>query len=293
MKESIQPRVGNNQQSNELTERIVTIYCLIDDLVRCVFNKNSIGRPATLTLTECCLVSILRQYWGCKDWKHTYKIIVQYHSREFRGIGSYKSFVSCMNRNGIFMQVINQILMIIAQRISRGVWIVDGSKIPVCSNHRIRSNKVMKEISSLMKGSMGYWYGLKLNLCVSESGDILLFSFTTANASERKFLKTVIEEIRGLFVADAGYISKELEKLAASFGSLLLTCSKKNMKKIATYWQIEYLKRRIKVESVLSVLKDRMGLVTSLPRSVLGFFSHFQYVIFAYQFNKLFNSFVS
>jgi len=45
---------------------------------------------------------------------------------------------------------------------------------------------------------------------------------------------------------------------------------------------------RQKVETVFSVLKLRMGLETTLPRSPKGFFAHYIWCITAYQMKKFF-----
>ena len=45
----------------------------------------------------------------------------------------------------------------------------------------------------------------------------------------------------------------------------------------------ERLKGRNIIETVFSVLKDRLGLVTSLPRSLDGYLTHYILVLLAYQ----------
>jgi len=47
------------------------------------------------------------------------------------------------------------------------------------------------------------------------------------------------------------------------------------------------LNLRLRVETLFSVLKERLNMVTSLPRSVGGYFAHYIHVIFGYMFNKI------
>lgn len=55
------------------------------------------------------------------------------------------------------------------------------------------------------------------------------------------------------------------------------------MKKIAMNWQILLLKTRMKVEVNFRILKSFYGLITSLPRSVNGYFANYIYSLLAYQ----------
>lgn len=58
------------------------------------------------------------------------------------------------------------------------------------------------------------------------------------------------------------------------------------MKKIMTESQHQILKSRQIVETVLGILKYRMGMESSLPRSPLGHFSHYIWVLLAYQYKR-------
>jgi hypothetical protein len=84
-------------------------------------------------------------------------------------------------------------------------------------------------------------------------------------------------------VADAAYISAKLREKLWELGLLLLTPLRKNMKGLASLEQREQLKGRNIIETVFSVLKDRLGLVTSLPRSWDGYLTHYILVLLAYQ----------
>jgi hypothetical protein len=75
---------------------------------------------------------------------------------------------------------------------------------------------------------------------------------------------------------------KELEKL-----EILAKLEKKeevllNMKTLATLWQNKVMNMRSRIETVFDVLKERYGLVTSLPRSVDGYIAHYIRCLFAY-----------
>ena len=60
------------------------------------------------------------------------------------------------------------------------------------------------------------------------------------------------------------------------------------MRKVMTEAQYQLFKLREVVEWVFSVLKLRIGLETSLPRSPLGHFAHYLWCLTAYQMKKYF-----
>jgi hypothetical protein len=52
---------------------------------------------------------------------------------------------------------------------------------------------------------------------------------------------------------------------------------------LASLEQRERFKGHSIIETVFSVLKDRLGLVTSLPRSLDGYLTHYILILLAYQ----------
>jgi hypothetical protein len=93
--------------------------------------------------------------------------------------------------------------------------------------------------------------------------------------------------LRGLVVADAAYVSASLRQKLWDLGILLLTPMRKNMKRLASLEQSQQLKGRSIIETVYSVLKERLGLVTSLPRSLDGYLVHYVLVLLACQLARL------
>ena len=90
-----------------------------------------------------------------------------------------------------------------------------------------------------------------------------------------------------MIVADAGYLGSNWQEAAADLGLRLLTGVKKIMKKLMSKWDYFLLKARGRVETTFSVLKLRLGLETSLPRSANGFFAHYVWCLLAYQLRRM------
>ena len=97
-------------------------------------------------------------------------------------------------------------------------------------------------------GHMGGGISFCLALYDDLNGKIVGLHFSSANASDREMLKVMNKDLRGIFVADAGYVSAQLEKeFFIEHQRMLLTCSRTNMKKVATFTDIELLKTIIKL----------------------------------------------
>ena len=95
--------------------------------------------------------------------------------------------------------------------------------------------------------------------------------FTSANANDRDTFRKINHDIFGIIVADAGFVSKQLERDMNIDGKRwLLIRPYKTMEKLMTKWQEDLYRGRFQIEFDFRSLKMFHGLVTSLPRSVNG-----------------------
>jgi hypothetical protein len=269
-----------------LSSDLVTTYCIIDDLVALLKLKTiSVGRRNSLNMSEIATISLLRMKYDIRTWKGIYKLLKD--TKAFT-LPCYKNFVMTMNSSAADLALLICILLQLNRRKSGRIKIVDSMPVPVCKNIRIWYHKTMKNHASRGKYSGGWYYGVKLHAVCDTKGNLIAFKFTTASVNDRKVLGEFLDILSdSIVVADAGYISGKLEKKAADRGNILKTCSRSNMKKLATSMDIGHLNLRLRVETLFSILKERLNIVTSLPRSVLGYIAHYIHVIFGYMFNKL------
>ena len=190
-----------------------------------------------------------------------------------------------MNQSSQACLIFLNMLLSLRQQNSGTIKIIDSTPIPVCKNLRIYRHKTMKQYGTRSKTTTGWFYGLKLHAVSDVKGKLLWFKFTTANVSDRKVLEEFLDIIYdSIILGDAGYCSKELEKKARTNNNFLLTCGRKNMKKLTTPLHIALLNLRPHIESLFSILKERLGFISSLPRSPLGYLSHYIHCLFGYFF---------
>lgn len=262
---------------------IVTTFTVLDDLNALLkLDKHISGRYAKLNLAEVATISLIRSEYGIRTWDGLYKLLTQRFTHEFH-LPVYKNFVETMNRSAKLLLVLINILLGMNRKNAGVIKIVDSTTIPVCKNYRIARHKTMNRVATRSKSSLGWFYGLKLHALTDVVGNLLEIRFTTGNVDDRKILDVFLEKLHNsIVIADAGYLSPKLEKKAGKNNNILLTCMRKNMTKLASFLDICLLNLRPRIEVLFSILKERLGLVTSLPRSVNGYLAHYIHVIFGY-----------
>jgi hypothetical protein len=269
---------------------LIALYVLIDTIVT-NFNRKrlkrsgAVGRKATLTEAELITLAIFRFHLGFLTLKHTYRFYYQYLRKYFPDLPSYQNFVCGINRvSGLAGRCLMALMKIFEQ--GKGLKIIDSLPLPVCDQRRSSTNKIMKGLATISRSSRGWYYGLKLHGVVDTLGNLLNVRITTATVDDRFPVKNLIKDLTGRFVADAGYLSEELTRTLKVMGKSLLTGVRKNMKKLLTEGDHQVLKRRQYIESVFSVLTERLKIRTSLSRSARGMLSHYIYTLTAYQISK-------
>ena len=89
---------------------------------------------------------------------------------------------------------------------------IDSTPIRACDKKRIKQNKVFKDIATIGKSTMGWFYGFKLHIIINDKGELLDFIITQAHVDDRTPLKedNFLKKIFGSLYGDKGYISISL-----------------------------------------------------------------------------------
>lgn len=233
------------------------------------------GRKPKLTNTEAVTCAILKQKQNIVTKKSLWEILEPNLS--------YQKFVDALNRIAPYLARVTATLLMLARENAHPVKFTDATDIPVCLNKNARHHKTMDGLAAWSKTGKGSFYGLKLHCSADRNGKVLALKFTPGNSDDRAIFKKMNKKLRGLFVADAGYVSKDLERdFFIENERMLITATRSNMKKVATAAHIMLLNLRMRVEIHFRVLKLCYGLVTSFPRSVDGYLAHYLSAICAY-----------
>lgn len=235
----------------------------------------STGRKLAVTPEDTIALSLFKQSQGIETKKSIFEI--------FKPNCSYKTLVVNMNKLSIWALLILQSILRWNKKHVHIVKHTDSTDIPVCLTKNGKYHKTMSGLSSWAHGPKGWYYGLKMNLTADLGRHVLAVRFSSGNADDRKIFKVMNDSMTGLFVADAGYISKDLEQdFYIENKRILFAKPRANMKRIATKFQTELYNTRMQIELNFRNLKMFYGLVTSLPRSIDGYLGNYVYSLLAF-----------
>lgn len=273
-------------------DKITEIFVLADEFCK-EFEKtmsiHSIGKAPKkkpkMSISEVICIMVIFHGMNQKTMKHFYLNFVQkYLTEYFPKTVSYNRFVELMQQAALPMSVF---LKLCCLGECTGITYVDSTPVRVCKNKRIKRNKVFKNIATLGKSTMGFFYGFKLHLVVNEKGDLLNFQITQANVDDREPLKNpkFTEKISGKMFGDKGYISNQLTQLLFHNDIHLFTTIKKNMtNSLMTLSDKILLRKRSVIETINDELKNICQIEHSRHRSFENFITNLISGLIAYCF---------
>lgn len=262
----------------------LTVYHTVKTIVTNIFSSLKLkereypkGRKPTLKNSEAVTCAVLWRRQNIASKKSLYEIL--------EPPCQYNAFVRAINRAGTYLALITALILKVLARGTHTIKFTDATDLPVCLTKNARSHRTMDGLAAWSKTSKGWFYGLKLHLSADLVGRVLALRFTPGNSDDRAVFRKMNAALSGLFVADAGYVSDTLTRDFFKEGErLLITALRTNTKRIAADWQIALLNLRMRVEVHFRSLKLRYGIVTSLPRSVDGYLTHYLAAVVAHLF---------
>jgi Transposase DDE domain len=235
------------------------------------------GRPLVITAQEIIALSLFKQGSGIPTKKRVWKIF------NLKKICSYKTLVVNINRFALYALLILQAILKWNQKNAHVVKHTDSTDIPVCLLKNAKHHKTMKGLAQWGHGGKGWYYGLKMEITTDLKRNLLAVRFASGNASDREMFKKLNKDIMGIFVTDAGFISKDLEhEFYIENKRVLFAKPRANMKKLITVFQKKLYDTRMLIELNFRNLKMFYNLETSLPRSVDGYLANYTYSLLAY-----------
>ena len=196
---------------------------------------------------------------------------------------SYNTFVVSVNRYAILALRILFYLMRVGQKDAHLVKLIDATDIPSCLPKNAKHNRTMRGLAEWAHSGKGWYYGIKLTLCRDVEGGLLSFALSPPSTNDRTLFKKVARDMHGIFIGDAGYVSKQLEKdLYIEGKRIALIKPYKSMKRVATPLQIALYNSRFKIEFDFRSLKLFFGLENHFVRSLNGCFANIIFAILSF-----------
>jgi len=236
--------------------------------------KNT-GRPLTIKPEDVIAMALFKQTQGIETKKSIWQI--------FDLKCSYKTLVVNLNHLAIYALLILQAILKWNQKNAHLIKHTDATDIPVCLTKNGKHHRTMKNLATWAHGPKGWYYGLKMTITTDLKRSLLAVRFASGNSNDRETFKKINQNMLGIFIADAGYISKDLEReFYLEHRRVLFAKPRANMKKLATEWQIKLYNTRMLIELNFRSLKMFYGLETSLPRSIDGYLGNYVYSLLAF-----------
>jgi len=267
------------------THHIVDVYFWVDNtLPSKTYPKG--GRPPLTTDNE--LITLL--IWNTlvlhqKTLKDVHTFTKLYLDREFPKVSKYKNFVAQCHK------VLPQMVMLLGSILQReeSLRFIDSTMLPVCSNHRADRYKVAKTLASFGKNHQGWHHGFKLHATTNIKGQLCSLWFSGAHFYDAQALPYLVNEHVKTLVGDTLYGASVMrKKIHDLFGTVIISPPwPKQKSKVATPLQNHLLSERSRIESVFGILKEQLHLVSSFPRSAMGYFVHYIRILLGYQIMAL------
>lgn len=209
-----------------MSDSLLVLFCHVDDFCQLflprwqqqlvtqgVIHRN---RSRQLCLSEIMTIVIAFHTSHYRDFKAFYLFEVQGHWRtEFPGLVSYSRFVDFLP--SALVPLCAYLRHCFGP--CTGITFVDATPLRVCHNRRIAQHRVFTGLAARGKTSLGWFFGFKLPLLVSDTGELLKVALTPGNTDDRQPVPRLAQRLFGKLFADKGYLSHPLTKeLLETFG---------------------------------------------------------------------------
>lgn len=247
-------------------------------------NSKKRNRARSLSLSEVMTILVLFHAFGYRNLKQFYLDYVCQHLRaEFPDLVSYNRFVE-FEREAL--------LPLAAYLQTRrgncsGISFIDSTALAVCENLRIPQHRQFTDTARRGKTSVGWFYGFKLHLAVSDSGELLAWQITPGNCDDRRPVPKLARTLWGKLFGDKGYLSQPLQTVLREQNVELVTKLKKNQKnKFLAFADKILLRKRAIIETVFDQLKNISQIEHTRHRSFWNFLVNILAGLIAYSWRE-------
>jgi len=247
-------------------------------------NSTKRQRRRTLALSEVMTLLVLFHQSGYRNLKQFYLTFVcQYLRADFPHLVSYNRFVE-FERDALvplcaYLQT--------RRGTCTGISFIDSTSLPVCQNLRIPQHRQFNWIARRGKTTLGWFYGFKLHLIVSDRGELLSWQVTPGNIDDQRPVSRLAKQLFGKLFGDLGYLSHPLKKLLQEQKLELITKLKKNMKnQFLNLTDKILLRKRAVIETIFDQLKNISQIEHTRHRSFWNFLVNLASGLIAYSWQE-------
>ena len=242
------------------------------------------NRRRSLALSEVMTIMVLFHQSGYRNLKQFYlEFVCRFLRAEFPQLVSYTRFVE-FERDALV-----PLVAYLQSRRGRctGISFIDSTKLAVCANLRIPQHRQFTNIAARGKTTLGWFYGFKLHLIVSDSGELLAWQVTPGNIDDRRPVQKLVKRLFGKLFGDLGYLSEPLKIVLKQQNLELITKVKRNMKnKFLNLSDKLLLRKRAIIETIFDQLKNISNIEHTRHRSMWNFLANIASGLIAYSWRE-------
>lgn len=274
-----------------LRDKIIGIYCLIDDMLKGIKHPEDIRRR--VSDSEVITIAVISAMYF--SGRHQHALGFMQATGMIPKILSSSRFCRRIHKVGqLLIEIFLHFGIHIKNMTAELKYILDSFPVATCDNIRILGSKLIKgkKWRGYTASMRRYFYGIKVQLLVSKSGIPIRFCFVPGNQGDAKALERMIHDLpaESQIFADSAYTNYKTEDFFKhQYDIFLQTQRKSNSKRPDSDKDAFYkTKMRKQVEAVISNIKKLF------PKHIHavtlnGFLIKLVLFIFAAQLNKIIN----
>jgi len=266
-----------------IKEQLLILYCSIDDLLKQQPDagkwRKSNNQPRFAD-SEVIVIALMQSYFRTDTLKQTYLLVKANDSRAFPHLPSYQQWVARLHQ---LNRQIGGLMFYIPVALAEldGTYLMDSLPVAMCQPiPEGRVNLLRDEGAYYGKSSKGWFFGFKLHVLATRTGQILGAMMSQGNVDDRdgaRILAQLLED-EGLCMADLGYRGAVFQDEMYEEEVLFVTradISEKQLKQI-------HSTVRERIETVFSELWSRFA-TRVRSRSWLGLWNTLQLKMLDYK----------
>jgi hypothetical protein len=270
-----------------LEDALILLSLLIDDAYRVVTFGGRLrqrGPEPKLSDVEVLTMEVFGEQHGRHDAAAIHRDVEGPWRHFFPNLGSDQTFA----RPCAALSVVKQRLLDHLFPAHGDIHLRDGFAIPVCRHCRGNRCRTFQDAAAWGYGAAKKepFDGLRGHLVIALAGMAVAFTVTAANIDERDVVPNLYGKIRGLLIADTGFISVELRAEAAAHDIDLQTPLRKSRPDPRDPDAVARLMRiRRTVETAIGKLSERFAVQTTKARDLRSFVNRMARKLLAYNFS--------
>jgi Transposase DDE domain len=230
------------EQEKHMDTRIVAVYCLCDDMLKALYYKDDVQCQMTAAEVMTTAIIAALDYGGnlekARKMLQSQGYIPQMLSKS--------RFNRRWHRNAdLFLALFSQLGETWKQLNHNSIYVIDSFPVAVCDNYRIGRCHLYRDeaFRGYQASKRRYFYGLKIHLMITETGQPVEFFLTPGGYSDTSALKLYNYDLPegAKLTGDKAYNDYDVEDLINEAGISFIPIRKKNSKRPVPPW-VHYLR---------------------------------------------------